>query len=841
MGIRLYRFLFLAAFTLLYTIAHGQADTTQMNERDINTLPAVTLSQSELDGYDQGQDISGLLQSSRDIFASTAGYTFGSARFRMRGYDTENTQVMINGVPMNDMETGRTFWSSWGGLNDAFRSQENYLGLSPNDFGFGGIGGLTYLDVRASQFSRGIKLTYSLTNQAYRNRIMAIASTGKMENGWAISFSGSRRWSKEGYVDGTFYDAWSYFLSVEKEFSPAHSLGLVGIGSPAKRGQNGLAIQEANDLAGSNYYNPYWGFQRGEKRNSRVSNYHQPILMLNHYWTMDAKTRLTSALSYTFGRGGYTALNWTEANDPRPDYYRNLPSYYLGEGDQENAERVQTLWETDEAYRQITWDDFYFANSKFLYTVNDAEGIEGNTVTGYRSKYIVEDRRGDKSQIAFTSRLQKNINEHILLHGGIQLNWYKGFHFSVVDDLLGGEFWLDVDKYADQEPMVITDESQSDLRRPNHMVREGDRYSYDYTANINSYTLFAQGNFSYSRVDFYLTGTASFTSFWRTGNMQNGHFPQNSYGDSEKQQFGNYGLKAGLTYKINGRNYLVASAAYLTRAPYFWNSYVSLRTRDHVVPDLRSEQIISAEASYFLRMARAKGRLTFYYTALNDQTWSRSFYHEDLNTFVNYQMTNVDEIHAGFELGAEINLTSALSLTGTLGMGEFYYSSRPDATISEDNSSEVLSNRKVYIKNYYVGGMPQTIASAGLRYSSSRYWWIGCNFNYFGDTYLEINPDRRTEEAASNLTEDDIRLKQLLEQEKLDNGYTVDIYGGKSWKIKNYYIGLNISLNNLLNATDLASGGYEQFRYDTDDISKFPPRYYYIFGRTFYINLTFRL
>ncbi|HNS47635.1 MAG TPA: Plug domain-containing protein, partial [Bacteroidales bacterium] len=437
---------------LLSAVAYGQVDTVQVNERMINTLPTVTLSQSELDGYDQGQDISGLLQSSRDIFASTAGYTFGSARFRMRGYDTENTQVMINGVLMNDMETGRAFWSSWGGLNDAFRSQENYLGLSTNDFGFGGIGGLTYLDVRASQFSRGVKATYSLTNQSYRNRIMVIASTGKMKNGWAVTVSGSRRWSKEGYVEGTFYDAWSYFLSVEKELSPSHSIGFVGFGAPVKRGQNGLSVQEANDLAGTNYYNPYWGYQNGEKRNSRVSNYHQPMLMLNHYWTFDPDTKLTSALSYSFGRGGSSALNWTEAGDPRPDYYRNLPSYYRDLGDQEQADLLTDLWENNDAYRQIDWDAFYFANSKFLYTVSDADGITGNAVTGNRSKFIIEDRRSDRSQVEFTSRLQKKFSDHLVFTTGINLNGYKGFHFNVVNDLLGGDFWLDVDKYADQDP-----------------------------------------------------------------------------------------------------------------------------------------------------------------------------------------------------------------------------------------------------------------------------------------------------------------------------------------------------------------------------------------------------
>jgi hypothetical protein len=420
------------------------------------------------------------------------------------------------------------------------------------------------------------------------------------------------------------------------------------------------------------------------------------------------------------------------------------------------------------------------------------------------------------------------------------MTWYKGFHFNVVEDLLGGDFWLDVDKYASEEPTVITDESQSDLRNPNRIVKAGDRYSHDYTANVNNYNLFAQGDFTYSRIDFFVGGMASYTGFWRTGNMQNGHFPDNSYGDSEKMQFTNGGIKAGLVWKINGKNYLSASGTGLTRAPFFWNSFISPRTRNQIISGLESEKILGGEVSYLLRMNSVKSRLTVYYTQFNDQSWSRSFYHEDLNTFVNYMMTNVDEIHTGIEFGIEANVTSAITLSGVLGMGEFYYTSRPEATISRDNDSQILSNREVFIKNYYVGGMPQTIASAGIKYNSPRYWWVGMNANYYGNIYLEINPDRRTQEAVSNLTEEDIRLQQLLDQEKLDNGFTIDLYGGKSWKIENYYIGINLNITNLLNNTDLTSGGYEQFRYDPSDIDKFPPKYYYLYGRNFYLNIYFR-
>lgn len=816
----------------------SQDDTTSLIRT--TELPAISLTESELDDYGESQDISWLLQASRDIYVSTAGYTFGPARFRLRGYDTENTIVLINGVPVNDVESGRAYWAAWGGLNDALRNQEINTGLSASAYTFGGIGGSTNIITRASTYSKGVKLTYSLSNRSYVNRLMFIASTGMMENGWAVTASGSRRWAQEGYVEGTFYDAWAYFLSVEKKLNEKHSIGFIGYASPNRRGGAGTAVQEARDLAGSNYYNPYWGYQTGEKRNSRISEYHQPMLMLSHYWNPGEKTQVVSTVSYGFGKGGYTALNWDETGDPRPDYYRNLPSYYYWNNDDVNYEYYTRQWQENPEFRQLNWDHFYFANSKYLYTVENIGGTEGNNITGLRSKYIVEGRRNDISQLGLNINLKHNLKESIILSGGLQTSWYKGFHFNVVEDLLGGEYWLDIDKYANQEPFVITDEAQNDLNNPNRIVMEGDRYAHDYTASVNQYGLYGQAEFTYSKIDGYIAAMSSYTEFWRTGNMRNGKFPDNSYGDSEKHRFFDYGVKAGATYKITGKNFVTANGAFLTRAPNYRNSYISPRTRDFVVSDLVSEKILSGDINYIHRSSLMKARLTFYYTYFNDQTWSRSFYHEDLNTFVNYQMTGVDKVNAGMEVGIEYNVTTTITLTGVFGKGQFIYDSRPEATISRDNDATFLSKRKVYLKNYYVGGMPQTIGSLGIKYNAPRYWWLGLSGNYFGDIYPYLNPDRRTEEALAGLSEDDIRVNDLLNHNELSDGFTVDIYGGKSWKISDYYIGLNISFSNIFDKKDLATGGYEQFRYDPDNIERFPEKYFYLYGRTYFINLNFR-
>jgi hypothetical protein len=325
--------------------------------------------------------------------------------------------------------------------------------------------------------------------------------------------------------------------------------------------------------------------------------------------------------------------------------------------------------------------------------------------------------------------------------------------------------------------------------------------------------------------------------------MQNGKFPDNSLGDSEKQQFTNYGAKAGITYKIDGRNFISANGQYETRAPFVRYAYVSPRTRDYTVNNLTSEQILSGDINYRFRASWMKLRLSLYYSKFQDQIWSRSFYHEDLRTFVNYQMTGVDKVHAGMELGAEINLTSELTATVVYGRGQFIYDSRPLVTITADNNAEVLAeDRVVYLEDYYVGGMPQTVGSVGLKYFASQYWWLGINVNYFDDIYLDINPERRTAEAIEGFAQDDYRVAAALDQEELKEGFTLDLFAGKSWRLKgNKYLGLSLNVSNLLNDRDLAVGGFEQLRYDPDSPDRFPPKYIYLYGTQYFLNINFRM
>ncbi|MDR2010168.1 MAG: TonB-dependent receptor [Bacteroidales bacterium] len=833
--------LLVVAFFILQNIISQEVDSVSTPAVQI---PVITLTESELDGDIQDYDVSGLLQSSEDVFVRNAGYNFGQARYRIRGYDNQNMFVLINGIKVNDAENGRPYYSNWGGLNDATRNEVVTSGLSFSDYSFGGLGGVTNIITRASEYRKGTSISYSLANKNYRNRAMATYSTGMMDNGWAFTVSASARWAKEGYVKGTFYEGLAYFGAAEKKLNDHHSLALTAFGSYSKSGRAGVATLEAYELSGDNYYNPNWGYQNGEVRNARVGTYHQPRFLLSHYWQIDNTMKLTTSASYVFGRGGTTALNWYDAADPRPDYYRYFPSYY-DEGDYMYTYLTE-MWKNNESYRQLDWDSFYYANRKNLYTIKNESGIEGNNLTGNRAKYIIEERRNDLSRIDISSVFTKDLSDNAKLVAGINYMSHKTHYYKVISDLLGADWWLDIDQFAERDfsdDFII----QNDIDNPNRAVKEGDIFGYDYVANVNSGDAFVQGEAKFSKIDLFGGINLSYTEFWRKGNMRNGKFPETSGGNSSKQRFFDYALKAGVNYKITGRHFILLNGIYSTRAPYFSDAYVSPRTRDALISDvtgkdLVSEKIFSGDLSYYYRSPILQVKITGYWTEFRDGIQSSNFYHDELKTFVNYIMTDVDQVHYGGEFGMEVKMGPAFVLTGAAGYGKYLYNNRPNVTIAQDNSSEILvKDRTVYIKNYHIGGMPELAATLGLKYNAPKYWFIGINVNYFDQIYVTLNPERRTEEMVADFYETDPQIDEILGQEKLDPGFTIDLFGGKSWRLSGgYTLGFTLSINNILNNKDFITNGFEQYRFDRTDINKFPSKYYYMYGTSYFLNLYFR-
>lgn len=845
-------FVAVLAFSVNLTAQEMVGDTIKETE----LLPTIVMIDTDYDEAQSSTDISSFLQSSRDAFNNIAAYNLSSRRYRIRAYDSKYTDVMINGVMMNDPDGGRPYYSNWGGLNDVMRNSVVMINSGVTYESFGGPGGVTAISTRASVYRKQVSLGYSLSNRSYAHRFMASVGTGMMKNGWAFAVSVSSRYTPMNSVlswsEGTWYSGTSYFLSMEKKLNKKNSLGFLVFGSPSERASSSPAVQEAFDLLGFSYYNPNWGWQTDRDgnrfmRNARVSSYHQPMFQLQHYWTPNDKLQINTTAYLWFGKGGSTSLEWGEAPDPRPDYYKNLPSYYLSQLQQGKDGYTESgyvaymqQWISDESMHQINWDNLYAYNMANLKTVNDANNTAGNTIQGVFSKYIIEERRQDKLQYGLSSTYKYEINPNIHLYGGLKAGMSKTHYYKKIVDLLGGDYYLDIDKYADGEAFEITDAQQTNIRNRNHVAQVGDIISYDYIANVNKIDLWSELTYVKGRWSTYVAFEAGYTQMYRTGNFENGRFQGNeSYGDSKKLNMMNGSFKAGGSYALNGRCYVVANAIYKNQAPEFRSIFVAPRVRNTIVDDVDNEKIFSFDIGYEYRSPFMKARISAYRTQFYDLTWNRSFYYEATGKYVNYVMNDINQVSRGIELGADINITSTISaqLAGTI--GEHYYSNNPKVYVNEDNNANpIYSGETVYLENYYVGEMPQTVGAVGVKYNSPKYWWISLTGNFFADYYLAVNPTNHTVDAM--VATEPANHEKLLSQKKLDDAFTLDLYAGKSWVIKGYTVLLNVSVNNLLNNQKIVLYGYEQLRSDYSDLDRFQEKYSYLYGTNFFISLAVR-
>ena len=829
-------------------------------EEDLST---VTLTDDELnDDTSAADNISGLLQASRDIYLRTAAFEFSSSFFRIRGLDSENGKVLINGIEMNKLYNGRPQWSNWGGLNDVLRNQEFSNGLRASDYTFGGILGSTNINVRPSEQRTGTRISYASSNRSYTHRAMATHSTGLSEDGWAFTVAASRREGREGFVDGTMYNATSFFGSVEKKFNDKHSLSFTSITALNRRGKSAPQTQEVFDLRGIQY-NSYWGTQDGKIRNSRIKEVSEPILMLNHYWDINETTSLNTNASYQTGNIGNSRIdnNGTKvdgdavdgegnpyiinlgASNPDPTYYQKLPSYGLRQG-YSNIYEIQQNFVND---GQLNWNSLYNANA--------------NSNNNGNSSYVLYEDRNDDTQFTVNTILNKDISDNFKLNARVQYTQLTSKNFAEIIDLLGGTGYLDADSFAD-----TFDEKQNNLLNPLYIAGVGDVFKYNFNLYSNVVDGFLQGQFKFNKVDFYLATSISNTSHQRDGLFQNGGFVDNSYGKSEELNFTNYGAKGGMTYKISGRHIVDINAGYLTKAPNLRNSFSNSRENNNTVENLTSEKVISADASYIFRGPFLQAKLTGYYTKIQDATEISFFFADgiggDNTAFVQEILSGIDKKHFGAEFGVEAQVTPTIKLKAAGNFGQYTYDNNPNLYLTTENNTRsqdagFIDGRKDFgasnLKNYKLAAGPQTAYSVGFEYRDPDYWFVSATANFFDNVYVDIAPLTRTSNFADdggipfNDYDEDI-ARQLLQQERFDNYMVVNMIGGKSWKIGNQYISLFASIGNIFD-TKYKSGGFEQGRNanyrqlkedKSLDIPVFGNKYWFGRGTTYFLSLNYR-
>lgn len=811
-------------------------------ERDITLERAdnlISLTDAELLNDEFSSNSAGLLQATRDIFLNRAAFDFGQAFFRVRGYDSQYGKVLLNGIPMNKFHDGRPQWNNWGGLNDATRNQQFTHGLQPSEYNFGGILGTTNIDTRPSGLRPGLRLSTSASNRTYGGRLMVTYTSPLKNSGLAYSVSASRRWARQGYINGTLYDAFSVFGALEYRFNEKSSINLTGVLASNRRGRSSALTQEVFDLLG-NKYNPYWGEQEGKIRNSRERKIAEPVFMLNHYYTSH-KFNLDSGISYQFGTHIRSRLGYFNAPNPDPTYYRYLPSFYVNSSIGANFLSANTARKGFLERPQLHWQNLYTANN--------------SSVQNGKAAYVLYDDAVDDTTFNVNSIANWKVNPRFQIDFGLTYQRLNSKNYARINDLLGADFHSDVDPFSN---------TLNDMNGPLNKI-EGAIFNYRYEIKASRYNAFAQFRFTRNRWDAFLSGNYSMINYQRNGLFLNERFPENSLGRSNSIGFSNYGVKAGTTYKISGRHLLVLNGTSLNKPPVLQNILINPRENNEVVPDIQSERITSVDINYFLRLPKLTGRLSGFYTRFQDLT-DVNFFFVDAgigSDFVQEVLTDLDKLHKGFELGLEYQVSSSVQLSAVAAIGKYLYASNPSVSINFDTAGaveDVLNPEGnvdlgfANIKDYRLAQGPQQAYALGINYRDPKYWWVGATTNYLANNYANISTITRTssfyldpETGHPFPDANQEHVSKLLAQNPLDDFYLLNLVGGKSWLNKGKYISVFASVNNVFDAV-FRTGGYEQSRngnfgqLQQDNLSgtpSFAPKYWFGYGRTYFLNVAY--
>ncbi|MBO4666125.1 MAG: carboxypeptidase regulatory-like domain-containing protein [Paludibacteraceae bacterium] len=510
---------------------------------------------------------------STDVFNSATSFAWGTARYRNRGYEQHYETVYINGVSFNTAERGTFSFSAMGGLNDASRNREVVLPLEATNFTFGNLGQSTNYLMNASRFAQGWKVSVAGTNRNYKAALRATYATGPLKNGWSViaqlAFRFSPYTTQKGIIgEGINYYSLGYFVSAEKVWDNGNRLSITTFGAPTMRGQNAAVTQEVYDLTGTNNYNPYWGYQDGHIRNSRIVKSFDPTAIVSYDLKLGDFNILKFAVGYHYSMYSNSAINFYNAPDPRPDYYRNLPSFYwdgqivngnssqlydystgehypwgsfigndlngvpMGSGfvgkdgntvgpsiDAKSYNTLVDLWKNrDDKTTQIDWDALYAANYA------DPDGL---------ARYMVERRHNDIQEAMANVLWTNNKFDHLKMTLGVEGKFSEGIHYKTMDDLLGADHWIDIDPFADRDIKELATNigmsqsemnlvKQNDLANPQASIKNGQLFGYNYRMNISQEKVWFQNEWNFNEIDFYYAIQGTYTYMQRSTDMING-------------------------------------------------------------------------------------------------------------------------------------------------------------------------------------------------------------------------------------------------------------------------------------------------------------------------------
>ena len=745
-------------------------------------VPVSNISLKQIESKAFNTEFPELLKSTPSVYVTRSGGGFGDSRIMMRGFDTDNLGVLINGVPVNDMEGGKVYWSNWAGLSDVSSMVQVQRGLGASRLGISSVGGTINIVTKNTDAKKGGNVFMGVGNDGYVKYGFNL-STGLMENGWAITASANTSYGN-GYVKATDFRGYSYFLNISKKINEAHTLSFTAFGAPQwhnQRSARHLQSQYENHPDGIRM-NLEYGYLDGKVLTPRYNFYHKPQLSLNHYWTINDKSSLSTAIYASIASGGGRRVdgirdkngfysNWIEA-------YKGQRSFQMIKDNSGNiiGPNPTNFKATPDGL--IDWEAVYAANA--------ANGDKGSQV-------ILGNSVNNHKWFGLLSSYRNRLDENYTLTAGFDGRYYRGDHYKEVYSLLGG-----------QNFQSLLFQSQVDGGKT--ALNKGDKYDYHNIGEVIWAGLFAQGEFTSEMFDAFLSGSLTYEGYrylvpegYSTTNHAN--FLSNPlYGAdfvkrtaSDRVNLMPWSIKAGASYKFLDYNNFFFNAGYFTRAPKFAGAFLNYSTQ--VNNHLTNEKIMTVELGYGFQNEVFRANLNGYFTKWDDRFLRRNSVLEK-NQYWNFR--NLSAIHKGIELDLEYRPVKELRLTGMFSLGDWRWGGISKYDIYNE-SQEFLGEGQIDLNGVHVGNSAQITAAVGFDWEVFPHLHLRGNYNYYGKNFADFEPTNRLTKKGS----------------------VVEVFTGDAWKMPNYslvdlsasynfelYKGMNATIfggvNNLLNTKYIA-------------------------------------
>ncbi len=714
----------------------------------ISNIPAAVISEKL-----GNQEFPEVLKSTPSVYATKQGGGFGDSRISIRGFNTSNIGVLINGVPVNDMENGRVYFSNWAGLSDVTSVMQVQRGLGASKLAISSVGGTINILTKSADAKQGGSFYAGMGNDGYKKFNFNV-STGLMDNGWAITLLGGTV-KGDGYVNGTDFQGYNYFFNVTKVINDKHRLSLQGFGAPQWHNQRGSQMtisqfenQDPN-IRFSNKeamrFNSDYGYRNGKVYGGSYAYnfYNKPQFSLNHFWNINSVTTLSTSVYASIADGGGRRLRGDKANDVTYSY---SSSSFPG-----------VEWRTGDGL--IDWDKIIAHNQ-------DNMG---------ESDFVITNSMNKHQWYGLLSTFNTSV-DNVNITAGVDSRYYLGSHFEQIDDLLGGQFF--------------TDDSNIN-RDPNQPLYEGDKYSFHNDMQVVRNGVFAQAEAEWEKITAFVSGATSYQNVRRIDYFQ--YRPGNE--KSEWANFLDWSVKGGANYNLNMNHNVFVNAGYFIRSPFV--RFVFDGYTNDIIDDAKYEKVLTFEAGYGYQSKNVNVKLGYYRTEWRDQGLSTNIGGQV------YSLLGLNSLHQGVEFEAEYHPTRKLKIRAMASVGDWEY--MDDVRFQQfDDEGNFIGEFNAYLKGVSVGNSAQTTAALGIDYKFFNDFNIGIDANYFGRNFADFDPAERTGSKSAG-----------IDSWQMPDAYLCDVNAGYNFKIANLKARISGKVMNLFDTiyvTDATDGANHDWK-----------------------------